>query len=245
MKNQYFGDVNDFRKYGLLRQLCRPDKLTLGVCWMLTETDGRRDGEFRTYLGRPEKYRECDGELFDWLKEEVSVDGDRCVARIENTALLPNAIFYSRLLTDDGIARRTYFAECAATFLGQDLVFFDPDNGIEVGIEKGRRGSKKYVYWDELRQAFSAGSSVLIYQHFRREQRDAFIARMAQALQRELGAPGVFSFRTPHVLFLLAAQERHVTGFRELTQWIEKRWPPIRAKRSPQFVAQEHPISRP
>ena len=54
MKNQYFGDVNDYRKYGLLRLLAHAG-LKIGVCWMLTE-DGRkgarkRNGEQRRYLG--------------------------------------------------------------------------------------------------------------------------------------------------------------------------------------------------
>lgn len=242
MKNQYFGDENDFRKYGLLRLLCRPQKLTLGVCWMLTEPDVRRDGEFRTYLDGPGIYRECDSALFDWLKEKEEVRGDRNVANIEKTDLLPNTVFYSQPLIDDAIARGNYFAECAAKFHGLDLVFFDPDNGIEVKIKKGCRKSSKYVYWDELREAFSVGSSVLIYQHFPHEQPDEFTARMVQSLRQKLGAPGVFSFRTPRVLFLLAAQERHVTGFRESIQGIEKRWPPTRAKQRPQFLAQEHAI---
>jgi hypothetical protein len=48
MKDQYFGDINDFRKYGLLRLLCVSDRLRLGVCWMLTDTDSRTDGSFLT-----------------------------------------------------------------------------------------------------------------------------------------------------------------------------------------------------
>ena len=57
MKDPYFGDVNDFRKYGLLRLLSIQDRLRLGVCWMLTEPDGTTDGRFLSYLAQPEKYR--------------------------------------------------------------------------------------------------------------------------------------------------------------------------------------------
>jgi len=35
MKNQYFGDINDYRKYGLLRCFAEAG-LNIGVCWMLT-----------------------------------------------------------------------------------------------------------------------------------------------------------------------------------------------------------------
>jgi hypothetical protein len=51
MKDQYFGDVNDFRKYGLLRVLVGTDHLRLGVCWMLTRPDSRTDGGLLAYLG--------------------------------------------------------------------------------------------------------------------------------------------------------------------------------------------------
>ena len=49
MKNQYFGDANDFRKYGLLRTLQRTADLNVGVCWCLTDDDGGGGGERRTY----------------------------------------------------------------------------------------------------------------------------------------------------------------------------------------------------
>ena len=39
VKVQYFGDVNDYRKFALLRLLADIGKFKLGVCWMLTEPD--------------------------------------------------------------------------------------------------------------------------------------------------------------------------------------------------------------
>jgi hypothetical protein len=44
MKNQYFGDINDYRKYGLLRMLQSSGGGRLLVAWMLTPDDGSRDG---------------------------------------------------------------------------------------------------------------------------------------------------------------------------------------------------------
>jgi hypothetical protein len=52
-------------------------------------------------------------------------------------------------------------------FSGRDLVFFDPDNGIEVLSKPcGGRDSSKYVYWDELQETYRSGQSVLVYQIF-------------------------------------------------------------------------------
>ena len=39
MKNQYFGDINDYRKYGLLRILTNGGEIKTAVCWMLTTDD--------------------------------------------------------------------------------------------------------------------------------------------------------------------------------------------------------------
>jgi hypothetical protein len=61
MKNQYFGDKNDYRKYGLLRILADAGRLSIGICWMLTQDDGRTDGQFISYLREPRKWRAFDG----------------------------------------------------------------------------------------------------------------------------------------------------------------------------------------
>jgi len=42
VKHQYFGDVNDYRKYGLLRALQTPGTLSLAVGWMLSSDDLER-----------------------------------------------------------------------------------------------------------------------------------------------------------------------------------------------------------
>jgi hypothetical protein len=53
----------------------------------------------------------------------------------------------------------------------------------------------------------------LIYQHFRREKRRTFAARRAAELRERIGAELIEAFRTPQVLFLLAAQARHADAF--------------------------------
>lgn len=235
MKDQYFGDVNDFRKYALLRALVIPDRLRVGVCWMLTEADGRADGKLLDYLGKPTTFRQHDAELFDWLKQVVDVERDRRTARIETSDLFPSASFQSSILTDDKIERNKYFLECSARFSGYDLVFFDPDNGLEIKSKRrGHKNSCKYVFWEEACDAFAAGSSILIYQHFPHVKREPFIALLsAELLERTLAAT-LFSFITPSVLFLLASQERHAGRFRSRLATIQSNWHPK------QIRAEEH-----
>jgi hypothetical protein len=100
---------------------------------------------------------------------------------------------------------------------------------------RGRKNSQKYVYWDEVSDTFRGGASVLIYQHFVRENREKFIARMTDELRQRTGADAVFTFRTPHVLFLLASQGRHAAIFREQLATIGSVW-------AEQIQAAEHPV---
>jgi hypothetical protein len=239
MKDQYFGDVNDFLKYALLRSLVMPDSLRLGICWMLTEPDGRTDGNNLAYFDKPERFRQRDPELFDWLKQVIGSEQDRRTARIEGSALLgPAASFQSSILTDLESERSKYFSECSARFAECDLVFFDPDNGLEIrSTLRGRKGSRKYLCWEDVCSNFTAGSSVLIYQHFIREKRAGYIARMVHELRARTCAATVFSFVTPRVLFLLASQERHAATFRTRLAAIRSVWDPE------QILPAEHPHS--
>ena len=97
MKNQYFSDVNDFRKYGLLRSLLADDKLTAIVAWMLTPDDGSRDGGKREYLQCPERWRHYDPTLYSGLAELLDAASSPNVALLEESNLLPRTQYYSRL----------------------------------------------------------------------------------------------------------------------------------------------------
>jgi hypothetical protein len=105
------------------------------------------------------------------------------------------------------------------------LVFVDPDNGIEIpSIPIGHKNSSKYVAWAEIEGLWDIGCSPVIYQHFPRECREAFAERMESELRGRTGASFTAAIRTPHVLFLLAAQERHEPGLREAVSALPFRW---------------------
>ncbi len=224
MKNQYFGDINDYRKYGLLRILSNQGEVRTAVCWMLTESDGNRDGEKTRYLSYPEVYRAFDSGLFEILQASVK-DGKRDVAVAETENITPSAIYYRPTISDDATERKKYFGEFHSIAKGTDLVFFDPDNGIEVkSVPYGRKRSSKYLYWHELEQTFQNQHSILLYQHFRRIKRDKFIPQMASELADHLHIPTVVTFRTANVLFLLAPQKRHHDYFLERAAVAGETW---------------------
>jgi len=98
-----------------------------------------------------------------------------------------------------------------ATFADRDLVFFDPDNGLEVkAVPIGRKRSNKYVFESEIGDHYRGGRSALIYQHFPRHvTREACIANAANRLAARLPSVSIWSIVTAHVVFLLAARPEH------------------------------------
>ena len=224
MKDQYFGDVNDYRKYGILRALAG-EGLSIGLCWMLTPDDGGADGARRRYLDQPSKWRRYDPELYDGLRSLQQAETLRVVRHCADWALVPGARSFEDRLSDDAGQRDDYF-QMAIDSLGKcDVVLFDPDNGIEVaGTPRGRRGSSKYVYWTELRRAFTNGSSLLVYQHYPRVERARFVPFLAERFGEEVGAARVSAFTTSHVVFYLAQQPVHQAAAERAADAVSAAW---------------------
>lgn len=224
MKNQYFGDINDYMKYGLIRLLTDRGQVRTAICWMLTPNDGNTDGKFIDYLHKPGSWRGYDPTLYDHLRHIV-LEETREVYAAQSDGILPNCKFYPTLLSDNPEIRASYFEGFERKSKGCELIFFDPDNGLEVKSRPyGGKYSSKYLYWREVRKFFNAGHSLLIYQHFPRVKRDLFIESTARELGIRTSAHCVYSFRTPHVLFLLAAQKQHRELFEDTAKKVTSTW---------------------
>ena len=225
MKNKYFGDVNDYKKYGILRALTGLGEIATTVCWVLTEDDDSSDGRRIGYLERPQEWRDHDPEVFDHLHEQVMQYRVRSVEAIEDGEVLPNCRFYSPLISDDVEARELYFQEFLKFAEGSQLVFFDPDNGLEVkSVPWGRRNSSKYIYWNEVKAAYEAGHSLLIYQHLPRKPRKPFIRQLVEKFRAATGVRHVLSYCTSHVVFFLLPQAEHEEHFREQSNVVTEYW---------------------
>jgi len=228
MKNQYFGDINDYLKYGLLRALSKNGAVSTAMCWMLTEDDGKNEGKFTDYLRYPDKRSGIDPELFDKLRTAVLCREQRNVALCQELNIIPNATYFERLLTDDADGRQRYFEDFFQQSEKHDLVFFDPDNGIEVKSRKyGRKHSSKYIYWRELHEAERRGLSILLYQHYPRRSREAFTIKTARRLCTRLKKPNVYAFQTAYVVFFLVPQESHRQRFLPAIEAIKATWSPL------------------
>ncbi len=192
---------------------------------MLTPDDGRQDGQKIRYLKDPNTWRLYDPPLFDFLAQSLGDDGVRSVRRLEESSLLPRARYFSEILRDSEPNRGSYVTSALSTLASSDLLFFDPDNGLEVRtVPYGSKGSAQYLYWRDVEAAWGTGASLLIYQHFIHKPRTAFVSRLSLELQDRTRSGFIVAFRTANVVFLLAGQSRHKTQLNEAMSLVERRW---------------------
>jgi hypothetical protein len=227
MQNRYVGDVGDFGKYGLLDFIVSETELKLGMNWYLTSPVAKEgqssDGKFYDYLLPGTKYeakskvskkyaqrmKDCDEKLYkklqkiiiDWLDSDGNPDS-RCVRQIEEGKILPDGtVFYSELLNKTD--RKDWLNNSIKRLSECNLIFFDPDNGIDLNKDK----SIKHVYFGEIDAYFNNGygQSLVIYQHANRGKKfnDAIDEKSGELIKklkvnyRRLKAGGIPLHRIP------------------------------------------------
>lgn len=173
MQNRYTAEVGDYLKFGILRELSPGHRL--GVAWWLYPDETHNtDGRYVGYLARPDQWRHLDPDLFDALGEVVS-SGKRNVRALEVANLLPGTIFASELIPTNGPiaqrrqARHGWFQAVQRTLEAADLVFVDPDNGLEpTGFSYGSSKAGKSITLDELWTLARPGLCLIVYHHHTR-----------------------------------------------------------------------------
>ena len=251
MQDRYTGDVGDFGKYSLLRQLCGlrdgdVEPLKLGVVWYqpnpeLITSETAPDGKFIAYLCPNQKnvgekqereYRCCDPPLYDALREIVK-RGDRRIEAVEKSGLLgPGTVFYGHQIPnpsehtrgEDRVRARLGWIEGALeATVGRDVVFLDPDNGLEPeAVPITRKMAPKYAYLEEVGKWVERCQSIVIYHHLGRNRSHAEqITDWLERLRGEFKLHASFALRfrrgTSRAFFVLAA-ERHTPILRERTK---------------------------
>ena len=141
------GGVGDFGKFALLRHLMKDRRLA--VCWYLTgEGDGAKDRDRHfDYLKRADDFRHFAPEVFDHLAE---FDGgsraliDR-LTDLHMSRILGDAVFLRQEVPRPAMLRRQWLDLLVESVRGMNLVFLDPDSGIQ-----GRRLTTSHVALAEI-----------------------------------------------------------------------------------------------
>jgi hypothetical protein len=247
MQNRYFGDVGDYGKYGLLRFLCglnQTPRLRLGVVWYLYPDESHNeDGKHLGYL-RDSSYRLCDETLYDGLREAL-LDGkgglrpgSRQLGSL-GTGMLPDGTIYygeplsfseNPSLKDRRVARHAWFAGALEKVRDAELVFLDPDNGIEcASVRQLSRKGPKYVYWADLEAFVERGQSLVIYHHLNRSEPHAMqvktlLEKIRLKFPEHEPMATIFRRGTGRAYFILPAVN-HLTLLRKrLDRFAASRW---------------------
>jgi hypothetical protein len=231
MQNRYVGDVGDFGKYALLRSIIAGNAFRLGVIWCLYRDEMHNsDGRYIGYLDRAE-YRDLDPILHDCLRRIVR-SGRRSVWTISRAGIfLAGTIFFEAPLSIHNyigstpakrvVARRKWLLRALDVTLDCDVVFFDPDNGLEIpSVPKYRPKAGKYIFLDELRAFWDRGQSVIVYHHLNRtasamDQTGVLKRRLTENFpDAGLILPVLFR-RGSCRHFWIIAQDRHRSGLED------------------------------
>ena len=170
MQDRYVGDVGDYVKLSILRTLSPGRRL--GIAWWLFPDGGAAgDGRHISYLDAPQKWRGYDPQVFDALHRVVKSDR-RQVSALEEANLFPGAVYFSERIprgktsAETKTQREEWFTRCQAKLDGCDLVFLDPDNGMETkNFRPGSYKAGKSVSLDALVALRKPGRALLVYHH--------------------------------------------------------------------------------
>jgi len=204
VRHNFVNDIGDYAKYALLRALADNGEVPvrLGVIWYLTDhaeqtSNGRRRAHL-THAG----WDSLDPDLLATMRlieSSVPDASGLSIRLIENSDILPpGTVYFSEALpsrqgnTRQRVADRVAWFERARSAVEHcDLVFLDPDNGLEVAsVPLSSPMAVKYASFFELNQLLDAHGAVVVYQHGDRTpwpaQRAKVIRQVTAAAERPL-----------------------------------------------------------
>lgn len=216
MKNQYAGDVGDYTKLGILRGLENAG-FSIGLNWYLTPDEPEHSKTFTD--GKHTKFLKCDCDTPDknlhCALQKIGLSKNRSVARLEQAKLFKNALFYNKML--EAKNRDKWHSEALKKLHKQDVIFLDPDNGLEVKSTKPySKNGNKYTTYKEATDYYAQGATVIIYKHRDRKPESEYLKRFYQFKDMEKTRNAkMFYLRASRYSvrdYLFLVQERHFSG---------------------------------
>lgn len=215
MQDQYAFDIGDFGKCGLLRRVTEDRRL--GVVWYRVPNGGNQDGKYTQYLSddKRNQYKRCDEDLFNRFRAAFQM-GIRSVAAISTATILPETTVYfpdqldfrhilqpanTRRGKDERLALRSSWVRRASEAVQQcDIVFLDPDNGLEVPscLSYYTKGPK-FAFKNELKTFLKTAKLVVLYHHLNRHKKYGTHERQMHDRSAELRE--ALNVRVLHVRF--------------------------------------------
>lgn len=229
MKDQYAGDVGDYTKLGILRGLEKAG-FSIGLNWYLTPdepehsktfTDGKHTKFLKYDCDTPDKNLHC-------ALKQIVESKNRSVAMLERAKLLENTLFWNKML--EAKSRDKWHLEALKKLGKQDVIFLDPDNGLEVkSTNPYSKNGNKYITYKEAADYYVKGATVIIYNHRDRKPESEYLKRFYHFKDmEETKNAKMFYLRASRYSvrdYLFLAQERHFSGLeRAIDNFLATEW---------------------
>ena len=169
MQNKYFGDIGDFGKYSLLRQVQKEaPKLRIGINWYLNEDETKnKDGKHIGFLNlkkRDFKFRFIDEDLYNNIRKIIFDKKKRDIKYVKEAKILKLPFSEFSKPVPIKKEREKWFTESLNIFKREKckLLFLDPDNQVQI---PSNLYSKKHIRYEEIQRYWREGFSLILYNH--------------------------------------------------------------------------------
>lgn len=157
MQKQYFGDITDFYKFFFLKNIV--GEYSLGINWCLTSNDGSTDGS--NNVKNISLFENIDKTLCCIL---LSMN----FKNIQLKYFKNDTKYYDELL-ENYFMEYNYELRAFYKLKSQDVIFFDPDNGIEIpSMTLSKRN--KFISYRTIATFWNNKNSLIIFQHKDRQK---------------------------------------------------------------------------
>jgi len=178
MNDCYAGDIGDFCKYGLLRSILNASNgKNLGINWY--RTDSEKKGTHYAYLELNNKRGQTLRKLDEILYASLSPFSNpecRKISNVEEKNILPVKTITFNDFVPERYERESWHKRALQHLIKADIVFLDPDNGIEI---PSNPYSREHVRIAELMGYYMANKSVVFYAHRPHEDKTKFNKRFS------------------------------------------------------------------
>ena len=190
MQDTYVGDIGDFGKFVLLRRL-EKEGFKIGINWYKTDLPGAlKDGDYEIpcLFDNSEE-----GEIAKQLRGLFDAKSPplRSIEALENLKLIGSNCYYHAAVPQTGVDRKHWYEESKKKFQDCNLVFLDPDNGLQVNsVKENSKKSVKYVYTREIMDYLKNENCkcVMFYNHRSRIKPDQYFLEKQRRLEEGMNS---------------------------------------------------------
>jgi hypothetical protein len=216
MKNQYFGDVRDLFKFGLIEKIIKGLKLPQKFTYipMLTPNDDSYDGNLRNFSKNDVGWDNEPLRVFlNQFHTMLIVKRDfREIANYYKRFGIETCIYNGNVYFEKS-KRFEYFENIPQDLLENSLIFIDPDIGLEI-----KKSTEKHILLSEISSIYKRmnnDSAIMVFQFFPRVKRAKYIEKRLSDLS-EISSNLAYITNNVILFFFLAKNQSRIEEIKGL-----------------------------